>query len=93
MDTGEVDASVRDRNMVPFLDTMSSLLGGMLDRSPASLRLPLQSAVFLIVRYSLASERELAALAGPLPAGKAVMPVVEDHLVESAKALLGIPKG
>lgn len=98
VDTGEIDAQVRELNMVPFLDTVSSALGALTDRSPASLRLPIQSAIFLVVRYAITSERELTQLAGAAAAGHesradapAAIVAVEEHLIEAALRLLALP--
>lgn len=98
VDTGEIDARVRDQNMVPFLDTVSGVLGALTNRSPASLRLPIQSAIFLVVRYAITSERELTQLAGasadahaPQDETPAAIVAVEVHLAEAALRLLGLP--
>jgi AcrR family transcriptional regulator len=98
IDTGENDARVRDENMLPFLDKVSALLGGITGKPAPSMRLPLQSSVFLIVRYAITSERELGHLVGD--AAKAHQPradtpvalvAVEEHLVDASLRLLGMP--
>jgi len=97
VDTGELDARVREHSVVPFLDTSSEVLGGIVGRPAASLRLPVQSAMFLVVRYAITSEREIAALVGAAAIGvtpradaSAAIVAVESHLVEAVFSLLGI---
>lgn len=97
VDTGEIDSRVRDENMVPFLDTVSQVLGGLTGRPARELRLPLQSAVFLVVRWAITSEREIAQLAGdavsaykPRQDVPAHIVAIEEHLVEAALRLLGM---
>jgi AcrR family transcriptional regulator len=98
VDTGELDAKVREENMLPFLDNISEILGGLVDRPARAMRLPVQSVIFLIVRFAITSERELTALAGEAaklakPRKDAPAPIVaiEDHLVDAAVRLLGLP--
>jgi len=98
VDTGELDAKVREDNMLPFLDTISEILGGLVDRPARAMRLPVQSVIFLIVRFAITSERELTSLAGDVaklakPRKDATAPIVaiEDHLVDAAVRLLGLP--
>jgi len=97
VDTGELDARVREKNVVPFLDTISQMLGGMMSRPSSKLRLPLQSAVFLVVRYAITSDRELSALVGdaaipftPRNDAPASVVAVEEHLIEAALNLVGV---
>lgn len=95
VDTGELDARVRDGNVVPFLDQTSQLLGAIMNRSAGSLRLPIQSIIFLIVRYAITSERELAALTGQGGNGNVDEGpnfAVETHLMDAALRLLGLPR-
>lgn len=94
VDTGELDARVRDGNVVPFLDRASQLLGAIMGRSASSLRLPIQSVIFLIVRYAITSERELAALTGHADSGgpdAGPNAAVEAHLADAALRVLGFP--
>ncbi len=95
VDTGELDERVREQNLLPFLESASGTLGALTARPAESLRLPLQSAIFLVVRYAITSDREIAALAGPARApfeGKSDKPAiaaVEAHLVDAILGLLG----
>lgn len=80
----------REREMQgPFLAEISELLGSSLGRPGTELRLPLQSVVALTARYAVSSERELALVAGlDRSRGDDALRAVEDHLVETAWALL-----
>ncbi len=98
VDTGEMDAKVREQTMLPVLDDLSSLLGGLTSRPPRAVRLAIQSAVFLVVRYAITSEREIAQLVGeaaksakPRKDASAPIVAVEDHLVDASLRLLGLP--
>ncbi len=98
VDTGENDARVRDENMLPFLDKVSALLASVTGRPAPLLRLPLQSSVFLIVRYAITSERELGHIVGEASAGLSprgdtpvALVAVENHLVDASLRLLGLP--
>ncbi len=92
VDAGEVDAKIRERNVLPFLAGISEALGALLGRQPETLRLPIQSVIFLVVRYAMSNEGELALLVGQ---GKretqSADDAVEDHLVDAAIRLLGLP--
>ena len=97
VDTGELDTKVREENLLPFLDKISEVLANLTGQPAPMMRLPIQSTLFLIVRFAITSEREIEALAGE--AGKLAKPrkdmgapltVVEDHLVEAALRLLGL---
>ena len=57
----------------------------LLGRPASELRLPLQSVVFLIARYSISSARELETFTGQT--GDAAADAVADHLVQTATAL------
>lgn len=97
VDTGELDARVREENVLPFLDKFTEVLGALLGKAPKALRLPAQSAIFLVVRYAITSEREVTAIVGEAAeptsrtdASPAVV-AVESHLVESVLQLIGFP--
>ena len=99
VDAGEVDARIRDGRVLPFLSNMSEALGTLFDRPAKSLRLPLQSTIFLVVRYAISSDAELALLADVPNADAAfgsaearAEKAVEDHLVKAALALLDFPR-
>lgn len=89
-ESGALDRELRRRSLVPFVDRSSELLGFLTGRPASALRLPLQSAVFLVVRYAVSSRTDLAAVAG-LPAREPeekVLCAVEEHLVEAISRLL-----
>ena len=95
VETGEVDADVRARRVLPFLDMVSGALAMVTGRTPSALRLALQSSVFLVARYAISSERELAELAfGDAARQRAAdaEAAVEEHLVEGVLALLGLER-
>ena len=94
VDAGEVDARIRERNVLPFLEGISQALGMLFGRPPETLRLPIQSVIFLVVRYAWCHEAEHALLVGEgksRPTQRADE-AVEDHLVDAAMRLLGIPE-
>ena len=62
VDAGEVDARIRERNVLPFLEGISQALGMLFGRPPETLRLPIQSVIFLVVRYAISHEAEHALL-------------------------------
>ncbi|MEM9073338.1 MAG: TetR family transcriptional regulator [Myxococcota bacterium] len=47
-----------------YLDVASRLLGPLLNRSPESLRVPLQGLMFLLTRLAVTTDRELAIIGG-----------------------------
>ncbi len=78
------------KSLVAFLDFASRGLGALAGRRPADLRLPLQSVVFLVARYSVQGDEELGVVAGS--AGRAAHARVERHLVDVAcRLILGTP--
>jgi len=98
VDTGELDARVREQNVLPFLDTISNVLGHLTGRPAASMRLPVQSAIFLVVRYAITSDREIEALVAeaaapfvPRADAPAAVMAVEAHLVPAILGLIGMP--
>ena len=90
MDTGGLSAERRDRALIPFLDRASHSLAPLVGRDAASLRLPLQSVVFLVGRYAISADDELLAMTGTTASGQAAAEAVEDHLVAASRALLGL---
>jgi AcrR family transcriptional regulator len=97
VDTDEVDQHVRQKSVLPFLDSVATALSGLLGRTPAELRLSLQSVVFLVARYSLATDKEAVDLAGDTSAveareGTSAGEVaIENHLIDATIRLLGVP--
>ena len=90
IDTGEVPAERRDSFLVPFLDQAGALFGSTGDTDPARVRMALQSIVFLIVRYALSTETELAEIVGQDEPDDTTLGIVEDQLVDLAMSLLPI---
>jgi AcrR family transcriptional regulator len=98
VDAGEVDPQIRATRLIPFLDQMSDALALITGRPAGRLRLAIQSTIFLVVRYAISHDSELALLAGVPPAhassaSAAALVLIEDHLVESGLAMLGIEIG
>jgi AcrR family transcriptional regulator len=96
VDAGEVDPQIRATRLVPFLDQISDALALITGRPAGRLRLAIQSTIFLVVRYAISHDSELALLAAVPPAhahatSAAALVLIEDHLVEAGLAMLGIP--
>lgn len=72
--------------LLSFLDGASTGLAQLTGRKAHELRLPLQSVVFLVARYAVAAEGELAQVAGG--SARTAHALVERHLVEVAARLL-----
>jgi AcrR family transcriptional regulator len=94
-EAGEIDAATRGARIVPFLETVSGYLAGATGRDAAAFRLALQSSTFLVVRYAISSDAELAELAAaPAKAPpEAIAQAIEDHLVEAVLRLLALRAG
>jgi AcrR family transcriptional regulator len=88
MDAGELNVARRESVQRPFLDRTSAILAAALGRTADEMRLPLQSMVFLISRFAISSEDELALLTPP--SDKPALECAEDHLVATARTLLGV---
>lgn len=82
---GELPGDRRDQGQVPFLDQIAALVGARVPRSAAEIRLSLQSVAFMVARYAVSSERELALFTQT--SGDAALAAVEDHLVRVAGAI------
>ena len=96
VDAGEIDPRIREERLLPFLGQMSDALALVTGRPVSSLRLAIQSTIFLVVRYAISHDSDLARLADvpPVPAGSAsaaALVRIEDHLVEAGLAMLGVP--
>ncbi len=90
LETGAVDTELRKRSVLPFLERSSEVLAMLTGRPASALRLPIQSAVFLVVRYAIATKRDLAGIAG-VPTRGAEVDVydeIEAHLVETIEGML-----
>ena len=91
IDTGELPAERRDTLLVPFLDAASVALAQNTDRAPDEVRLLIQSLMYLMTRYALASTRELALVAGlsPTESEDVVLEHITQHLRRQARWLFG----
>jgi len=83
LDRGGQDPLRVQKVLLPFLDKASQLFGPTKD--VASLRLSLQSVIFLIVRFALSPEEELQLV---ISGDEEPLQRTEDHLVEAAHRLL-----
>jgi AcrR family transcriptional regulator len=86
-DTGEIGLSRRENRLLPFLEMGAALFAERTGQSPAELRLTLQSLVFLVGRWAVASAREASAVSG-VRGASAAFQVIEDHLVAVARRQL-----
>jgi TetR/AcrR family transcriptional regulator len=86
---GELPRGGRE-SLEPFLDLASERLAPLVARPPESLRMPLQSIVFLVARYAVQSDAESAIVTGAtaIQAPRAI----EQHLIELARTLLMSPR-
>jgi AcrR family transcriptional regulator len=97
IDAGEMDPRIREARLLPFLGQMSDALALITGRPVSGLRLAIQSTIFLVVRYAISHDSELARLADVAPAhagsaSAAALVLIEDHLVEAGLAMLGVPQ-
>lgn len=97
LDAGEMDPRIREARLLPFLSQMSDALALITGRPVGGLRLAIESTIFLVVRYAISHDSELARLADVPPAhagstSAAALVLIEDHLVEAGLAMLGVPK-
>ena len=77
--------------MLPFLELLSGLLAAQMQRPAQELRLPLQSAIFLVSRYAISANDEVVSLvASGATNEEGAYQAVEDHLVESIMGMLRI---
>lgn len=83
------DPEKREKVVKPFLADGSAMLAIFTAKPPEQLRLVLQSMTYLMMRYSIADDGELCAVAG-VKSPAAARARVEDHLVSVALTLLGI---
>ena len=84
--SGQLDERRRKRFQEPFLDTTTRALSKLLGRPAKTLRLPLQSIVFLTARYGISADDELELFTGKK--GSAAARAAEDHLIATARAVL-----
>lgn len=88
---GELPEPIRQGYLLPFLERGSQLLAQLTPLPAEEARLVLQSITYVIARYALNSDRELARVAGHGDAStEATLGRVERHLVRLARALLGL---
>jgi len=86
---GAIDAERVEQFLVPFLDRASQLVSSATGRDARSMRLPLQSLIFLNGRYAIAEASELM-LVTSTDSAEAAFAAVEEHLVDTARATLGL---
>ncbi len=72
--------------LLSFLEEVTRVLGTRLGVPPQDLRLPLQSLIFLIARYAVHDDSELARIAG-VPDGNPSLERVSEHLTSLASLL------
>lgn len=83
LETGELEADKRER-LLPVLERGAELLAPLVGQPVAKVRLVLLSLNYLITRYTLNSDRELAIVLGmPDASPSEAVRVVEDYLVSS----------
>lgn len=93
VDRGMLEEKRQSSFQRPFLKEASAALGALVGREPEPLRLVIQSLNFIVVRYALGRIEELTMFAGVKPNQHTLaLTRVEDHLVEAAHALLGVPR-
>ncbi|MEM9070802.1 MAG: TetR/AcrR family transcriptional regulator [Myxococcota bacterium] len=88
---GAIDQARIDEFLVPFLEQASKLVSGVTGADPDSLRLPLQSLIFLNGRYAIAEIDELR-LVTATDTAEAALAAVENHLVDNAFLSLGLKR-
>lgn len=84
-----LDPERREGVLKPFLAEASALLSALSGRPAYELRFLLQSLTYLAMRYSIAQDEELQAVAEVTDPALA-RARVEDHLVELARRMLGV---
>ncbi|MDI3290254.1 TetR family transcriptional regulator [Polyangium sp. 15x6] len=91
MEKGHLDEETLSGSLLPFLERSSLVLAALTGKPARALRMPVQSSIFLVVRYSLAPLHELAAIAGTIAAPEhETLAAVEEHLVEAVAAITGM---
>jgi len=85
MAAGELDDRRRETGQVPFLAEIPRVIAAVTGKPADRLRMPLQTISFLIARYAISTERELALLTRKR--GSSAIAAAEDHLVEVAASL------
>lgn len=85
MAAGELDDTKREVGQIPFLSEIPTVVAAITGRPAGTLRLPLQSLSFLIARYAISTERELALFTHTT--GSDAIAAAEDHLVAVGRAL------
>ncbi|MBI2566174.1 MAG: TetR/AcrR family transcriptional regulator [Candidatus Schekmanbacteria bacterium] len=106
IERGELDPRWRNQALLPFVGRTARRVAAACGQSEARVRLGIHSLVALIMRYSLSTTRELAAMLGRLddPAStgqeergnnteEAILEAFEEHLVDVARALIGAGPG
>lgn len=84
--SGQLDNRRRERFQEPFLNATTRGLSELVGVPAASLRMPLQSVVFLTARYGISSDAELELFTGRK--GAKAVAAAEDHLAQTALSLI-----
>jgi AcrR family transcriptional regulator len=87
VDAGELTPKGREFHLA-FLAGGTTAIAALSGREPTSLRLPLQTLVFLVARYAVQNEGELLVVTGA-PSIKDAHEAVVSHLTDAARGLLG----
>lgn len=89
VESGGLDETRRERFQLPFLAEATALLAPGDGPRASAIRLALQTVVFALARYAVSSDEELLTITGADDVA-AALTAVEDHLLETAHALLPI---
>jgi AcrR family transcriptional regulator len=88
MERGQIEENAANDFAVPLLDFAATLFADRAGGNPRDYFLPLQSGVFLVVRYALVNDAEAKRLVNV--ATDDPWPIIEAHLVDvMPKAILG----
>jgi len=87
LDRGELDPKRREAVLLPFLEKASQSLALVSNKTPAALRIGLQSLIFLTVRYALCTDEELRQITGQDTDPESH---IIQHLITSSMAMLGL---
>jgi AcrR family transcriptional regulator len=90
IDTGGIDPGRREMWLRPFLDRASNVLSAITGRPPLDLRFTLQSLTFVVARYAITNDDELAAFAGVDHRDRKLLrQAAEEHVVDMMFRSLG----
>jgi AcrR family transcriptional regulator len=84
LETGELETDKREHYLLPLLESGAEILAPIVGQPLAKVRLIILSLNYLITRYTLNSDRELAVVLGmPEASPEEAVKTVEDYLVSS----------